>query len=170
MPRLQAARRSTAECEPRDHGHFDMLAAGYKYLRTFTPAVIAALPLTGITASPDVAALLDAVDVLRELNAAGRTAEQIPAEGEALAQAVAARSRLIVANPLPARRSAAHPAHPNPADHRPLERTAPALRVNEIRAHHGQPADRQAESPDRTAPNVPAGSLAYGPHGGRNRT
>ena len=73
MPRLRAARRPTAEREPRDHGHFDLLAARYKYLRTFTPAVIATLPLTGNAASPDVAALLDAVDVLRELNAAGRT-------------------------------------------------------------------------------------------------
>ena len=41
MSRLQAARRPTAEREPRDHGHFDLLAARYKYLRTFTPAVIA---------------------------------------------------------------------------------------------------------------------------------
>jgi hypothetical protein len=73
MPRLQAARRPTAEREPRDHRHFDLLAARYKYLRTFTAAVITALPLTGNTASPDVAALLDAMDVLRELNAAGRT-------------------------------------------------------------------------------------------------
>jgi hypothetical protein len=41
---------------------------------TFTPGVIAHLPLTGNTASPDVAAaLLDALDVLRELKAAGRT-------------------------------------------------------------------------------------------------
>jgi hypothetical protein len=61
MSRLQAASRPTAEREPRDHGHFDLLAARYKYLRTFTAAVIAALPLTGNTASPDVAALLDAV-------------------------------------------------------------------------------------------------------------
>jgi len=73
MPRLQAARRPTAEREPRDHGHFDLLAARYKYLRTFTPAVIAQLPLTGNTASPDVAALLAALEVLRALNAAGRT-------------------------------------------------------------------------------------------------
>lgn len=51
MPRLQAARRPVAEREPRDHGHFDLLAARYKYLRTFTPAVIAHLPLTGNTAS-----------------------------------------------------------------------------------------------------------------------
>ena len=37
MARLLAARRPTAEREPRDHGHFDLLAARYKYLRTFTP-------------------------------------------------------------------------------------------------------------------------------------
>ncbi len=73
MPRLVAARRPGEEREPRDHGHFDLLAARYKYLRTFTPAVIAALPLTGTTASPNVAALLKAVEVLRELNATGRT-------------------------------------------------------------------------------------------------
>ena len=73
MPRLIAARRPPEEREPRDHGHFDLLAARYKYLRTFTPAVIAGLPLTGNTASAEVAALLDAVGVLRDLNAAGRT-------------------------------------------------------------------------------------------------
>jgi len=73
MPRLVAARRPVEEREPRDHGDFDLLAARYKYLRTFTPAVIAALPLTGNTASPHIAALLKAVEVLRELNAAGRT-------------------------------------------------------------------------------------------------
>ena len=74
MARLIAARRPTEDRGQRDHGHFDLLAARYKYLRTFTPAVIAALPLTGNTASPTVTALLTAVEVLRELNAAGRTA------------------------------------------------------------------------------------------------
>jgi TnpA family transposase len=73
MTRLIAARRPVEDREPRDHGHFDLLAARYKYLRTFTPAVIAALPLAGNTASPHVTALLDAVEVLRELNAAART-------------------------------------------------------------------------------------------------
>ncbi|GAA3605550.1 hypothetical protein GCM10022236_04300 [Microlunatus ginsengisoli] len=73
MQRLQAARRPAEERQPRDHGHFDLLAARYKYLRTFTPAVVAHLPVTGNTANPEVAALLAAVDVLRELNAAGRT-------------------------------------------------------------------------------------------------
>lgn len=73
MPRLVAARRPAGEREQRDHGHFDLLAARYKYLRTFTPAVIASLPLTGNTASPAVRSLLDAVAVLRELNTAGRS-------------------------------------------------------------------------------------------------
>src|SRR3984893_5620974 len=73
MPRLVAARRPAEQREPRDHGHFDLLAARYKYLRTFTPPVIAALPLTGNTASSPIAALLKAVEVLRDLNAAGRT-------------------------------------------------------------------------------------------------
>jgi hypothetical protein len=93
MPRLQAARRPTAEREPRDHGHFDLLAARYKYLRTFTPAVIAQLPLTGNTASPDVAALLEAVEVFRELNAAGRTMVPEQATTAAATSFVAARWR-----------------------------------------------------------------------------
>jgi TnpA family transposase len=73
MPRLVAARRPVDDRGQRDHGHFDLLAARYKYLRTFTPPVIAALPLTGNTATPTVAALLKAVEMLGELNAAGRT-------------------------------------------------------------------------------------------------
>ena len=63
-------RASPARPPSGNHGHFDLLAARYKYLRTVTPAVIETLPPTGNSASPDVAALLDAVDVLRELNAA----------------------------------------------------------------------------------------------------
>jgi len=46
MARLHAARRPVAEREPRDHGHFDLLAARYKYLRTFTSAVVVHLPPT----------------------------------------------------------------------------------------------------------------------------
>ena len=56
MERLIAARRAPEDRGRRDHGHFDLLAARYKYLRTFTPAVIAALPLTGNTTSPSAAA------------------------------------------------------------------------------------------------------------------
>lgn len=73
MPRLQAARRAVEDREPRDPGHLDLLASRYKHLRSFIPAVIADLPLTGTTSSPPVAALLNAVSVLRELNRTGRT-------------------------------------------------------------------------------------------------
>jgi hypothetical protein len=58
MQRLIAARRPPQDRGQRDHGHFDLLAARYRYLRAFTPVVIAALPLTGNTASPSVTALL----------------------------------------------------------------------------------------------------------------
>ena len=93
MARLQAARRPADEREPRDHGHFDLLAARYKYLRTFTPAVIASLPLTGNTASAEVAALLAAVEVLRELNGSGRTSVPDSATSEAATSFVPARWR-----------------------------------------------------------------------------
>ena len=46
--------------------------------------------------------------------------------------------------PLPARRTAARPADPDPADRRALERHAPPGRHDEVRAHHRQPAHRQA--------------------------
>ena len=86
MDRLIAARRPPEDRGQRDHGHFDLLATRYKYLRTFTPAVIAALPLTGNTTSPSVTALLTAVEVLRELNAAARTA--VPDEATTAAATV----------------------------------------------------------------------------------
>ena len=47
------------------------------------------------------------------------------------------RSRYRHAGPLLA------PAHPTPADRRPLERPAPTHRLDEIRAHHREPAHRQ---------------------------
>ena len=93
MPRLQAACRPAAEREPRDHGHFDLLAARYKYLRTFTPAVVAHLPLAGNTASPDVAALLNAVEVLRGLNRSGRATVPVDATAEAATSFVPTRWR-----------------------------------------------------------------------------
>lgn len=86
MQRLIGARRPPEDRGQRDHGHFDLLAARYRYLRSFTPVVIAALPLTGNTASPSVASLLAAVEVLRELNAAARTA--VPDEASTAAATV----------------------------------------------------------------------------------
>lgn len=93
MDRLQAAVRADADRPRRDHGHLELLAARYRYLRTFTPAVLAALPLTGNTASADVAALLAAVDVLRELNRTGRAAVPDPATTASATSFVPARWR-----------------------------------------------------------------------------
>lgn len=86
-------REPTEEREPRDHGHFDLLAARYKYLRIFTPPVIAALPLTGDMSSPDVAALLAAVEVLRQLNSSGRTTVPDEATGAVATSFVPTRWR-----------------------------------------------------------------------------
>lgn len=69
MARLHAAVRAPADRPERDHGHLALLAARYKHLRTFTPAVLDALPLAG---GHDTADLLTAVEVLRELNRTGR--------------------------------------------------------------------------------------------------
>ena len=85
--------RADADRPRRDHGHLELLAARYRYLRTFTPAVLAALPLTGNTASADVAALLAAVDVLRELNRTGREMFPDPATTASATSFVPARWR-----------------------------------------------------------------------------
>jgi len=44
--RLRAAHRAASARPPRDHGHLELLAARYNHLRAFTPAVLAALPLS----------------------------------------------------------------------------------------------------------------------------
>ena len=69
LERLTAARRSPAERLPADRGHLGVLEERYAYLRAFVPAVIAALPLAG---GPAAQSLLDAVEMLRDLNATGR--------------------------------------------------------------------------------------------------
>ncbi len=69
LERLTAARRSPAERLPADRGHLGVLEERYAYLRAFVPAVIAALPLAS---GPTARSLLDAVEILRDLNATGR--------------------------------------------------------------------------------------------------
>jgi hypothetical protein len=69
MSRLRAALAThTTSRLPRDHGHLALIDASYGYLRQFTPEVLRVLTFAG---SPSAAALLDAVDVLRGLNATG---------------------------------------------------------------------------------------------------
>jgi hypothetical protein len=75
MGRLAAALATpTTTRLPRDHGHLAVIEASYGYLRQFTPDVLRVLSFAG---GPAAASLLEAVAVLRELNASG--ARTVPA-------------------------------------------------------------------------------------------
>ncbi len=77
-PRLRAAVAQAVPRLPRDYGHLAALDGSYGYLRQFTPQVLAAVTFAGGTAA---AGLLDAVDILRGLNATG--ARRVPADAPA---------------------------------------------------------------------------------------
>jgi TnpA family transposase len=71
--RLRAGIAASGPRLPRDHGHLSMLDGSYLYLRQFTPAVLEAIDFAGgVNAGP----LLDAVGILRQLNATG--ARKVP--------------------------------------------------------------------------------------------
>lgn len=72
--RLRSAVAQATPRLPRDHGHLAALDRSYGYLRQVTPQVLASVQFSGGTAA---AGLLDAVEVLRELNATG--ARRVPA-------------------------------------------------------------------------------------------
>jgi hypothetical protein len=68
MERLRAAREATVRRLPRDHGHLELLKGSYSHLREFTPEVPQAIRFDGHAhARP----LLEAIEILRELNATG---------------------------------------------------------------------------------------------------
>lgn len=71
----QAYNVSETVVRPDDYNHFDYLEKRYSHLREFLPAVLAALPLTGTKAADHV---LQAVDTLKQLDAAGR--RKLPAD------------------------------------------------------------------------------------------
>ncbi|MDP9850485.1 Tn3 family transposase [Streptosporangium lutulentum] len=73
-PRLRSALAQASPRLPRDHGHLAALDGSYGYLRQFTPPVIAAVHFAGGTAASE---LLQAVEILRELNVSG--ARRVPA-------------------------------------------------------------------------------------------
>ncbi|MGH3565747.1 MAG: Tn3 family transposase [Pseudonocardia sp.] len=66
--RLRAAQQQALPRLPRDHGHLAALDGSYGYLRQFTPQVLDAIAFAGGTAAAE---LLEAVEVLRELNRGG---------------------------------------------------------------------------------------------------
>ncbi len=71
--RLRSAQSSALPPLPRDHGHLAALDGSYGYLRQFTPQVLDAVAFAGGTAAAE---LLEAVAILRELNATG--ARKVP--------------------------------------------------------------------------------------------
>ena len=84
--RLRAAQSSALPPLPRDHGHLAALDGSYGYLRQFSPQVLDAVRFAGGTAAAE---MLEAVEILRELNATG--ARKVP--GNAPAGFVPARWR-----------------------------------------------------------------------------
>jgi TnpA family transposase len=73
MDRLRTAKEAGPRRLPRDHGHLGLIEASYSHLREFAPAVLAAVHFDGGTAARP---LLEAVQVLKELNASG--ARKVP--------------------------------------------------------------------------------------------
>jgi hypothetical protein len=71
--RLRAAQSSALPPLPRDHGHLAALDGSYGYLRQFSPQVLDAVRFAGGTAGAE---MLEAVEILRELNATG--ARKVP--------------------------------------------------------------------------------------------
>ena len=63
---------------PRDHGRLSALQASYSYLRQFTPVVLA---VVGFQGGPGTAALMESVEILKELNRQGgrKVPEDAPA-------------------------------------------------------------------------------------------
>lgn len=95
MERLRAAVATAAPRLPRDHGHLAMMDDFYNHLRQFTPQVLATIDFQGGTGTEP---LLEALDILRQLNATGARkvpdtapADFVPARWKSyLADAVAA--------------------------------------------------------------------------------
>jgi TnpA family transposase len=73
LERLRAAAAGSTPRLPRDHGHLAMLDDSYTYLRQFTPNVLQAIAFKG---GAGAESLLEAVKILKELNATG--ARKVP--------------------------------------------------------------------------------------------
>ncbi|MHB8297314.1 MAG: Tn3 family transposase [Dermatophilaceae bacterium] len=73
LQRLRAAMAGSTPRLPRDHGHLAMLDGSYSYLRQFTPEVLRTITFKG---GPGAESLMEAVRILKELNATG--ARKVP--------------------------------------------------------------------------------------------
>ncbi|WP_405389046.1 Tn3 family transposase [Streptomyces sp. NBC_01102] len=68
MSRLRAAHAGATVRLPRDHGHLALLDGSYTYIRQFAPKVLETVRFKGGT---EAKPLIEALEILRELNATG---------------------------------------------------------------------------------------------------
>jgi hypothetical protein len=68
MDRIRAAHAGATVRLPKDHGHLRLLEGSYTYIRQFAPKVLEAVRFAGGT---DAKPLIEALEILRELNATG---------------------------------------------------------------------------------------------------
>ncbi|WAX79575.1 Tn3 family transposase [Streptomyces sp. KMM 9044] len=68
MDRIRTAHAGAAVRLPRDHGHLRLLEGSYTYIRQFAPKVLEAVRFAGGT---EAKPLIEALEILRELNATG---------------------------------------------------------------------------------------------------
>lgn len=68
MDRLRAAHAGATVRLPKDHGHLALLEGSYTYIRQFAPKVLEAVRFKGGT---EAKPLIEALEILRELNATG---------------------------------------------------------------------------------------------------
>ncbi|WP_150136201.1 DUF4158 domain-containing protein [Streptomyces hyaluromycini] len=68
MDRIRAAHAGATIRLPKDHGHLALLAGSYSYIRQFAPKVLEVVRFAGGT---DAKPLIEALTILRELNATG---------------------------------------------------------------------------------------------------
>ncbi|MFC9636459.1 DUF4158 domain-containing protein [Streptomyces mirabilis] len=79
MDRIRAAHAGATVRLPRDHGHLRLLDGSYTYIRQFAPKVLEAVRFAGGT---DAKPLVEALEILRELNATG--ARNVPTNAPTL--------------------------------------------------------------------------------------
>ncbi|MFC1414277.1 hypothetical protein ACEZCY_34515, partial [Streptacidiphilus sp. N1-12] len=68
MDRIRAARAGATVRLPKGHGHLRLLEGSYTYIRQFAPRGFEAARFAGDT---DARPLIEALEILRELNATG---------------------------------------------------------------------------------------------------
>jgi hypothetical protein len=112
MDRLREVASVNWKPLPRDHGRLAALEASYSYLRQFTPHVLNAIDFQG---GPGTGDLMDAVEILKDLNRAGCRKVPAPAATQTRAPTCSPRSSGSRAWPSSVSWCASRPGRPRPS-------------------------------------------------------